>query len=181
MLKHCFLCLLVGACLNRSGDNPGKLYFEPPARLIDDYRGMVEVEELSFAWSQAGFRLSRYKNLTIKPVINLTGIEDGPIQALIYEGLIAWCEQSGLKLSDDGEISCEGAIVELNNERSFSDKVNVFRGEEIDFFLEAEFIVKEVPSQNILCKVRHGVTASQSDQLAGLLISGLARYFEAHK
>ena len=180
LLVGFFVCSLLAGCIHR-GQLSGKLYFEPPERLIEDYTGMVEVDELNWAWTKPGFRLSSYGNVTIKPISNFTGIEDSAIPARIYDGLTAWCEQAGLKLSDDGQITCEGAIVELNIERSFMQKINPFREDEKDFLLEAEFIIKEVPTQNTLCKIRHGVTALQSDQLASLLLSGLARYFDAHK
>jgi len=174
------VCSLLAGCIHR-GQISGKLYFEPPARLIEDYTGMVEVDELNWAWTKPGFRMSSYGNLTLKPMSNFTGIEDSTIPARIYEGLTAWCEQAGLKLSDDGQITFEGAIVALHTERSFLQKINPFREDGNDFLLEAEFIIKEMPTQNTLCKIRHGVTALQSDQLASLLVSGLARYFDAHK
>jgi hypothetical protein len=44
-----------------------------------------------------------------------------------------------------------------------------------------EFVMKEMPAQNTICKIRHGVVASQSDQLAGRLVSGLLSYLESHK
>src|SRR5512139_1143206 len=57
------LCVLSG-CLGKDNTS-GRLYFEPPARLIDDYTGMVEVMELNWAWSQPGFKLGNYQNLSI--------------------------------------------------------------------------------------------------------------------
>src|SRR4030042_5722449 len=94
------LYLLVG-CFNK-GTTTGKLYFEPPARLIEDYTGMVEVKELNWAWTQPGFRLTNYQNLTLKPINNLTEVEDSTIAILLYEGLAAWFTEAGFKTSDSG-------------------------------------------------------------------------------
>lgn len=180
LLGGLLLLSFLASCMRR-GDPSGKLYFEPPARLIEDYTGMVETDEVNWAWARPGFRLSNYGNLTIKPVSNLTGTDNSTIQAGIHAGLTAWCVQAGITHADDGQISCEAAIVEVRSERGFFEKINVFREEEQEFLLEAEFIIQEQPTQNTLCKIRHGVTALQSDQLAPLLVSGLARYLDAHK
>lgn len=175
-----FLLLLISGCFGKD-TTPGKLYFEPPARLIDDYTGMVEVQELNWAWSQPGFKLGNYRRYSIRPVLNLTDVEDTVVAARIDEELAAWFTKSGLSLADDGQISCEGAIVALKLDRSFTEKKYVFREKAADLFLEMEFVMKEMPAQNTICKIRHGVIASQSDQLAGQLVSGLLSYFEAHK
>ena len=179
VLMTCMVVLLPG-CFSK--EKPaGRLYFEPPARLIEDYTGMVEVMELNWAWSQPGFELGNYQSLSLKPVLNLTEVEDSTVAARIDEELSAWFTKNGFGLSDDGQISCEGAIVALKLDRSFTEKKYIFREKAADLFLEMEFVMKEMPAENTICKIRHGVIASQSDQLAGQLVSGLLSYFEAHK
>lgn len=175
-----FLSVLMAGCFGKDAA-PGKLYFEPPARLIQDYTGMVEVQELNWAWSQPGFALSNYRSFSIKPVINLSGVEDSAIAARVDEALSAWFTENGFSLADDAQIACEGAIVALKLDRTFTEKKYVFREKAADLFLEMEVVMKEMPSQTTLCKLRHGVVASQPDQLAGPLVSGLLSYFEAHK
>jgi hypothetical protein len=175
-----FLLVLIFGCFGKD-TKPGKLYYEPPARLIDDYTGMVEVQELNWAWSQPGFTLSNYQSLSITPVSNLTGVEDISVANRIDEALAAWFTQNGFRMSDSGQISCEGAIVALKLDRSFTEKKYVFREKAADLFLEMEFVIKEMPAQNTLCKIRHGVIAPQRDQLAGQILSGLLSYFESHK
>lgn len=175
-----FLSVLISGCFGRDA-TPGRLYFEPPERLIDDYTGMVEVQELNWAWSQPGFKLGSYRSFSIKPVLNLTDVEDSAVAARIDEELSAWFEKNGFSLSDDGQIACEGAIVALKLDRSITEKKYIFREKAADLFLEMELVMKELPAQNTVCKIRHGVIASQSDQLAGQLVSGLLSYFEAHK
>lgn len=172
--------MLLSGCFNH--DKPtGRLYFEPPARLIDDYTGMVEVMELNWAWAQPGFTLSNYQSLSVKPVVNLTDVEDSTVAKHIDEALAAWFAQHGFILSESGQISCEGAIVALKLERTFFEKKFIFREKAADLFLEMEFVFREIPARNTLCKIRHGVIASKSDQLAGQLLSGLLVYFEANK
>lgn len=174
------ISLLLAGCRHK-GEPSGRLYFEPPARLLDTYAGMMEVDELNWAWTQPGFRLGNYPSLYITPLVNLSGVGDGGIDADIYEGLKTWCDQAGIQLSDDAQLSCEGAIVELKTERTFFEKISIFAEDRQDFLLEAEFIIQERPTRNILCKIRHGVTASEREQLASLFLSGLTRYFEAHR
>jgi len=142
---------------------------------------MVEVMELNWAWAQPGFKLSNYQSFSVKPVVNLTEVEDSSVANRVDEELAAWFTQTGFSLSDSGQLSCEGAIVALKLERSFFEKKYIFREKAADLFLEMEFVIKEMPAQNTLCKIRHGVIASKSDQLAGQLLSGLLSYFEAHK
>jgi hypothetical protein len=62
-----------------------------------------------------------------------------------------------------------------------TEKKYVFREKAEDLFLEIELVIKEMPAQTTLCKIRHGVIAPQRDQLAGQLVSGLLSYFEAHR
>jgi hypothetical protein len=171
-----FLC----GCLGK-GTSGGRLYFEPPDRLIDDYTGMVEVMELNWAWAQPGFKLDNYQSLSLNPVINLTGVKDNGIARRVDEKLAAWFAENGFSLSESGHIACEGAIVALKLDRSFTEKKYLFREKAADLFLEMEFVIKEMPSQNTLCKIRHGTVASKSDQLTGQLISGLLSYFETHR
>jgi len=173
------LWVLFSGCFSK--DNAQKLYYEPPARLIDDYTGMVEVAELNWAWSQPGFTLSKYQSISLKPVSNLTDVQDSSIARRIDEELAAWFIQNGFSISESGPIICEGAIVALKLERGFFEKKYIIREKAADLFLEMEFVIKEMPAQNTLCKIRHGVIASQRDQLAGQLLSGLLSYFEAHK
>lgn len=167
--------MLHPGCFNH-GNPAGRLYFEPPAQLIDDYTGMVEVQELNWAWAQPGFKLSDYQGISLPPVSNLTEVEDSTVAKHIHETLSAWFEQNGFTLSESGSISCEGAIVALKTERRFFEKKFIFREKAADFYLEMEFVFKEIPSQKTLCKIRHGVIASRSDQLAGQFLSGLLSY-----
>ena len=174
------VCSLLAGCIHR-GQISGRLYFEPPARLIEDYTGMVEVLELNWAWLQPGFKLGNYQSLSLAPVSNLTEVQDSTVAKRVDEALTAWFTQNGFSLSQGGQLSCEGAIVALKVDRSFTEKKYVFREKAADLFLEMEFVIKEMPAQNTLCKIRHGVIASQSDQLAGQLLSGLLSYLDAHK
>lgn len=174
------VAMLLSGCFGHD-KTTGRLYFEPPARLIDDYTGMVEAMELNWAWAQPGFTLSNYQSLGLKPVVNLTGVEDSTVAKHIDEALAAWFTQHGFILSESGQISCEGAIVALKLERTFFEKKFIFREKAADLFLEMEFVFKDIPARNILCKVRHGVIAAESDQLAGQLLSGLLSYLDTHK
>lgn len=179
VLMTCMVMLLSG-CFSK--EKPaGRLYFEPPARLIEDYTGMVEVMELNWAWAQPGFKLGNYQSLSLAPVSNLTEVKDSTVAKRVDEELTAWFTQNGFALSQGGQLSCEGAIVALKLERTFVEKKYIFREKAADLFLEMEFVIKEMPAQNTLCKIRHGVIASQSDQLAGQLVSGLLSYLDAHK
>ena len=92
-----FLC----GCLGK-GTSGGRLYFEPPERLIDDYTGMVEVMELNWAWAQPGFKLDNYQSLSLNPVINLTGVKDNGIARRVDEKLAAWFAENGFSLSESG-------------------------------------------------------------------------------
>jgi len=179
VLMTCMLMPMSG-CFNK--DKPaGRLYFEPHPRLIEDYTGMVEVMQLNWAWSQPGFKLGTYQSVSLTPVGNLTEVQDSTVARRIDEELTAWFTQNGFALSQDGQLSCEGAIVALKLERTFLEKKYIFREKAADLFLEMEFVIKEMPSQNTLCKIRHGVIVSQSDQLAAQLASGLLSYLDAHK
>jgi len=142
---------------------------------------MVEVDELNWAWTQPGFRLSNYQSLALKPVINLTEVEDSTVAASLYEGLTAWFTDAGFKPSDSGQISCEGAIVALRLERTFWENRNPLREKEEDYAIQFELVIKEMPAQTPLCKIRHGVTSFQKDQLASKLLSGLLSYCTTHK
>ena len=157
-----------------------KLYYEPPERLIDDYTAMIEVEEVDWAWSELGFSFSDFQSITINPVVLLAEGPDQQMADEIYQGLTLWFEESDLQLSDSGELLCEMAIVELDLERSFISKVNIFDESTDHFLLQVELIITDTRRQYPLIKIRHGDVAPKKNMLLHRVMVGLISYFESH-
>ena len=132
----CCICLVSSGCFLKRSESPEevKLYYEPPDRLIDDYTAMIEVEQVDWAWSELGFSFSDFESITVNPVMLLAQGPDQKMSDKIYQGLTLWAEESGLQLIDSGDLLCDVGIVELNLERSFFSKVNIF-DESTDHFL----------------------------------------------
>jgi hypothetical protein len=166
-------------CLNKK-NSTDRLYYEPPQRLINDYRGMVSMEGIEWTWLKLGVRFGNYDSISLKPFQNLTLIDDQNISEGLYEDFMAWFEKSDLTLDNEGEIICEVAIVDLIIEREFLNRVNPFYEENIDLLLEIELIITERDSRDILCKIRHATTASEVDMLAKQLVADLIVYFDSH-
>lgn len=173
-----YICLLIG-CANETINK--KLYFEPPARIIKGYTGMVEGEGINWVWLKLGVRLRSYPNLTIKPFQNLTSLDDQNISGKLYQGLLTWFKENDIILLDNGELICEGAIVELKLERGFFSKVNPFYEKEDDLFLELELVLREKNTQETVWKIRHGATGDEVDTIAEQVLADLIRYFDTHK
>jgi len=179
LLTISYLCLLIG-CFNK-GANSKKLYFEPPERLIKDYTGMVEGEEVDWVWLKLGFRLRSYPSITIKPFKNLTSIDDQNISERLYQGLLTWFEENDVILSDDGDAICEGSVVELKLERDFINKINPFYEKIDDLFLEVELVLREKITHDTVCKIIHGAMGSEVDIIVEQVLADLIRYFGSHK
>lgn len=172
-------CFLFG-CFNK-GPTTDRLYFEPPTRLIDNYSSMVEEEEVNWAWLKFDVRFGNYRSITIKPFQNLSFMDDQNISERLYKELTGWFKESGIEVSDNGEIICEGAVVELIIERGFFKKVNPLYERENDFYLEVELVIKEDTTQNTICKIRHGAVGNDIEIIIKRLQAGLFRYFDSHK
>lgn len=173
------VCFLTG-CVNKGPTNK-KLYFEPPERLIKNYTGMVEGEEVNWVWFKLGVRLRSYPNITIKPFQNLTAIDDQNISGRLYQGLLTWLKENDIILLDNGELVCEGAIVGLKLDRDFINKINPFYEKEDDLFIELELVMNEKTTQDTVCKIRHCATGSEVDKIESQVLDDLIRYFDSHK
>ena len=174
-----YLCLLIG-CFNK-GANSKKLYFEPTERLIKEYTGMVEGEEVDWVWLKLGFRLRSYPSISITPFKNLTSIDDQNISERLYQGLLTWFKENDIILSDNGEAICEGAVVELKLERGFINEINPFYENVDDLFLELELVIREKTTHDTICKIRHGAVGSEVDIIVEQVLADLIRYFGSHK
>jgi hypothetical protein len=174
--------LIHGGCFFRKSetDKEAKLYYEPPDRLIDDYTAMIEVEEVDWAWSELGFSFSDFHSITVNPVILLAQGPDQKMADKIYQGLTLWVEESDLQLSDSGDLLCEVAIVELNLERSFFNKVNIFDESTDHYLLQIELIITDTKRHYPLLKIRHGAVAPKKNLLLHRVMVGLISYFESH-
>ncbi len=166
-------------CLNKE-NSADRLYFEPPQRLINDYRGMVSMEGIEWTWLKLGVHFGNYDSIALKPFQNLTLIDDQNITDVLYKEFMAWFEKSDLTLNNEGEIICEVAIVELKIERNFINRVNPFYEKKDDMWLEIELIITERDTQNTLCKIRHGAMASEVDMLSKQLVADWISYFDSH-
>jgi hypothetical protein len=173
------LCLLIG-CFNKGTDSK-KLYFEPPERLIKDYNGMVEGEEVNWVWLKLGVRLRSYPSITIKPFKNLSSIDDQNISERLYQGLLTWLKENDITLSDKGEVISEGAVVDLKLDRPFIYNINPFYEKVDDLFLELELVLREKTTNETVCKIRHGTTGPEVDIIVEQTLVDLIRYFERHK
>jgi len=172
-------CLLNG-CINKGSTNK-KLYFEPPPRLIRDYIGMIEGEELNWVWLKLGTRFTNYQSITIKPFQNLTSEDDQYACERLHQGLITWFKKNDITLSDNGEIICEGAIVDFKFDRGFIKEINPFYEEYDDLFLELELVMIDETTQDTICKIRHGAVGVEVDVIIKQVLADLIRYFESHK
>ena len=178
----CFALLALYGCFFKN-DNPqpgGKLYFEPPDRLIDDYTSLIEGRKVDWAWSEIGFNFSDYESITVNPVAVLAPRPDQNMANDIYQGLTLWFEEAEIQLTDDGELLCEVAIVEMDLEKSFLEKVNVFDESNDHFFLQIELIITDRKRDYPVCKIRHGAVAPDKNVLVHLVMVGLISYFEFH-
>lgn len=174
------VCLLTGCFFNKE-PNDKKLYFEPQPKLIEDCTGMVEGADVNWSWLKLGVRLSRYPSITIKPFKNLTSIDDQMICERLHQELTTWFKKNDIALSDNGQIICEGAVVELKLERDFINSVNPLYEEQDDLFLELELVIREKTTHDAICKIRHGAVGSEVDIIVEQVLAGLIRYFESHK
>ncbi len=169
----------ISGCLSKK-NSTDRLYFEPPQRLINDYRGMVSMDGIEWTWLKLGVHFGNYDSISLKPFQNLTLIDDQNISEGLYKDFMAWLGKSDLTLDNEGEIICEVAIVELIIERDLINRVNPFHEEQKDLLLEIELIITERDTQDILCKIRHAATASEADMLAKQLLADLIFYFDLH-
>lgn len=172
-------CLLTG-CFNKKPATD-RLYFEPPPSIIGDYTGMVEVKGLNWSWFRLGDRFGNYRSITIKPFQNLTSVKDQNVSERLSKGVIKWFEDNGIEVSDNGDIICEGAVVELQLERAFLNKYNPLYEEKNDLSLEVELVITGRTTHNTISKIRHGVTGYEVDMLVKRLLDGLVQYFDSHK
>ncbi len=172
------LSFLIGCFLKGEKKPP---YFNPPAKIIDDYTGLMEGEEVNWVWLRLGVRLRSYPNITLKPFENLASIDDQGITNRIYKGLQAWFKENDIILLDDGELVCIGALIDLNPNRPFYYEYNPFYEKEDDLFIELELVMREKNTQETICKIRHGVTGTDINIITDQIRADLIRYFEAHK
>ena len=157
-----------------------KLYFEPPDRLINDYTSLIDGGKVDWAWSEIGFSFSNYESITVKPVAVLA---PGPAHNNaddIYQGLTLWFEEAEIQLTDDGELLCEVAIVEMDLEKSFLEKVNIFDESTDYYLLQIELIITDRKRDYAICKIRHGAVAPDKKVLLHRVMVGLISYFEFH-
>lgn len=175
------LCLVCGTGCKSSGETEtDTLYFEPPDRLIDDYAGMFQTNEVNWAWNQIGFRFSNYPSLSLTPFHLFNHEPDQGLALKLDEGLLAWFNEAGITLSDSGTIVCEGAIVEAKLERGFFKKINLFAEDKRDFLLEVEVVIKETATNTTLCKIRHGAIGADLDSLQEQVLAGITSYFNLY-
>lgn len=175
-------CLgLSSGCMGTAKVETDKLYFEPPGRIIDDYTGMFQTQEVNWVWTQIGFRFSNYQTVTIKPFHLFSEVQEQGLSDKLYQGLIAWFKEAGIQLSDSGPVQVEGAVVETRLQKSFLEKYNPFNESRGDFFLEAEFIIRETSSPTTVFKIRHGVLSSDVASLPERLLADVTGYLNAYK
>lgn len=174
---HVFLMI---GCFNKGSDGK-KLYFEPPGRLIRDYTGMVEEEQVNWAWLKLGVRLRSYPNIAIKPFKDFTSMDNYNVSEKLYQELVAWFKKNDLIISDNGELICEGAIVDLKLERFFFEDINPFYEKVDDLFLEIELVMKEKNTGDTVCKISHGAVGSEANVIVEQVKADLIKYFDAHK
>jgi hypothetical protein len=181
-LLLCFVLVTHYGCFFK-GEKPKpveKLYFEPPERLIDDYTSLIDGGKVDWAWSEIGFSFSNYESITVNPVAVLVPGADQNTANDIYQGLTLWFEEAQIQLGDDGQLLCEVAIVELDLEKSFFQKVNVFDESTDHFLLQIELIIKDRKRDYPICKIRHGAVAPDKNVLLHRVMVGLISYFEFH-
>ena len=175
-----FACHFTG-CFNKRSTTD-RLYYEPPPSIIADYTGMVEVKGINWAWFRLGDRFSHYRSITIKPFQNLTSVKEHNVTERLFKGVIKWFEDNGIEVSsDNGDMICEGAVVELKLERDFLNKYNPLYEEKNDLSLEVELVITERTTHHTISKIRHGVTGYEVGVLVKRLLDGLVQYFDLHK
>ena len=179
MLSLCLICST--GCKSTEEKNTGTLYFEPPDRLIDDYAGMFQTDEVNWAWNQVGFRFSNYQSLSLKPFHLFMEEADHGLALKLDQGLLAWFNEAGITLSDRGTIVCEGAVVEAKLEKGFFQKLNLFAADKRDFLLEVEVVIKETATNTTICKIRHGALAAKVDSLQERVLAGITSYFTLYQ
>lgn len=185
ILYSLFICLVLlvhyGCFFKNDKPKPvEKLYFEPPARLIDDYTSLIDGTKVDWAWSEIGFSFSNYESITVNPVAVLAPGPDQNMASDIYQGLTLWFEEAEIQLTDDGELLCDVAIVEMDLEKSFLEKVNVFDESTDHFLLQIELIITDRKRDYPVCKIRHGAVAPDKNLLVHRVMVGLISYFEFH-
>ena len=185
---NCFLLILLVLCIvcntgcrSREKTGTDTLYFEPPDRLIDDYAGMFQTDEVNWAWNQIGFRFSNYPSISLTPFQLFMNETDQGLADQLTQGLLAWFKEAGIELSDSGTIVCEGAIVEAKLERGFFQKINLFAEDKRDFLLEVEIVIKEPATNTTICKIRHGAIAEDLDSLQEAILAGITSYFNLYQ
>lgn len=178
----CFVLLAPYGCFFKGEKSKpvDKLYFEPPDRLIDDYTSLIEGGKVDWAWSEIGFSFSNFESITVNPVAILAPGPDQNMATDIYKGLTLWFEESEIQLTDDGELLCEVAIVEMNLKKSFLQKVNIFNESTDHFLLQIELIITDRKRDYPICKIRHGAVAPDKNVLVHRVMVGLISYFEFH-
>lgn len=185
ILYSLFICLVLlapyGCFFKGEKSKPvDKLYFEPPDRLINDYTSLIEGGKVDWAWSEIGFSFSNFESITVNPVAILAPGPDQNMATDIYKGLTLWFEESEIQLTDDGELLCEVAIVEMNLKKSFLQKVNIFDESTDHFLLQIELIITDRKRDYPICKIRHGAVAPDKNVLVHRVMVGLISYFEFH-
>ena len=178
----CFVLVTQYGCFFK-GEKPKpveKLYFEPPERLIDDYTSLIDGGKVDWAWSEIGFSFSNYESITVNPVAVLVSGPEQKMAGDIYQGLTLWFEEAEIQLTDDGQLLCEVAIVELDLEKSFLQKVNVFDESTDYFLLQIELIITDRKRDYPICKIRHGAVAPDKNVLLHRVMVGLISFFEFH-
>jgi len=178
----CFVLLAPYGCFFKGEKSKpvDKLYFEPPDRLINDYTSLIEGGKVDWAWSEIGFSFSNFESITVNPVAILAPGPDQNMATDIYKGLTLWFEESEIQLTDDGELLCEVAIVEMNLKKSFLQKVNIFDESTDHFLLQIELIITDRKRDYPICKIRHGAVAPDKNVLVHRVMVGLISYFEFH-
>ena len=179
ILSLCLLCTT--ACKSTGETETDALYFEPPDRLIDDYAGMFQTDEVNWAWTQIGFKFSNYQSLSLQPFRLFIDVPDQGLAQKLDQGLIDWFNEAGITLSDSGTIICEGAIVEAKLQRGFFAKLNMFDEDKRDFLLEVEVVIKETATNTTICKIRHGALAAEVDLLHERVLAGITSCFSIYK
>ena len=179
MLALFLLCTT--ACKSTGDDNNDTLYFEPPDRLIDDYAGMFQTDEVNWAWTQLGFKFSNYKAVSLQPFHLFIETSDKGLAHKLDQGLLVWFEEADILLSDSAAIVCEAAIVEAKLERGLLKKLNLFAEDKRDFLLEVEVVIKETATNTTICKIRHGAIAADVALLQERVLGGITSYFSAYK
>ena len=180
LLGLCFLC--TAGCKNTGEKKTtSTLYFDPPDRLISDYAGMFQTDQVNWAWTQIGFRFSNYQSISLQPFQLFIVGKDQGLARKLDQGLLDWFNEVGITISDSGTIICEGAIVEAKLEKGFFENLNVFDEDKRDFMLEVEVVIKETATNTTICKIRHGAMAADIAVLKERVLAGITSYFRVYQ